>query len=101
MYYKNGYKCHHYLRPQDATNLVSQVTAKRKEDYNIIVPKLNEAKLVPKRTGQFSKYFIMVKKFQSFIPLLLINNKLVSNFKINANHCSAFFCFPLYPLRQT
>ena len=63
MYCKNGYKCHDYLRPQDATNLVSQVIAKRKEDYhNVIVPKLNEAKASAKTYWSIFRIFYNGKK---------------------------------------
>ena len=45
IYIKYGYKCNDYLQLKKATVLVSQVTAKRKEDYhNIIASKLNNPK---------------------------------------------------------
>ena len=51
IYTKNGYKCNDYLQLKEATVLVSQVIAKRKEHYQ--TSKLNIQKLVPKHTGQF------------------------------------------------
>ena len=45
IYIKNGYKCNDDPRFKEATVLVSQVIAKRKEDYhNIIALKLNNPK---------------------------------------------------------
>ena len=42
IYTKNCYKFNDYLRHKEATVLVSEVIAKRKEDYhNIIASKLN------------------------------------------------------------
>ena len=51
IYTKNGYKGNDYLQLKEATVLVSQVIAKRKEHYQ--TSKLNIRKLVPKHTGQF------------------------------------------------
>ena len=43
IYTKNGYKCSDCLQLKEATFLVSQAVAIRKEDYNIIASKLNKA----------------------------------------------------------
>ena len=43
IYTKNRYKCNDYLWLQEATILVSQVIARRKEDsHNIIASKINK-----------------------------------------------------------
>ena len=44
IYTKNGYKYNDYLKLKEATVLVSQVIAKRKEDYNFLASKLNNPK---------------------------------------------------------
>ena len=54
---KNGYKCNDYLQLEEATNLVSQVIAKRKEDYHIIASKLNNPKTSAKAYWSILKTF--------------------------------------------
>ena len=81
-----------------ATVLVSQVIAKRKEDYhNIIASKLNNPKTTAKAYWSILKAFYNDKKIP-VIPLLLINNELISDFKMKANYFNSFFaslCTPL------
>ena len=88
---KNGYKCNDYLQLKETAVLVSQVIAKRKEDYlNIIASKLNNPKTSAKAYWSILKTFYNGKKIP-VTPPLLINNELVSVFKIKANHFNSFF----------
>ena len=65
--------------------------AKRKEDYrNIIASKLNNPKTSAKAYQSILKTFYNGKKIQ-VIPPLSINNKLISDFKMKANHFNSFF----------
>ena len=58
IYTKNCYKCNDYLRLKEATVLVSQVIAKRKEDYhNLIASKLNNPKTSAKANWSILKSF--------------------------------------------
>ena len=77
---KNVYKCNDYLRLKDATILVSQVIAVRKEDYhNIIASKFNNWKTIAKAYWSILKTFHNGQKIP-VIPPLLINNELISDF---------------------
>ena len=52
------YRCNDYLRLKEATVLVSQVIAKRKEDYhNLIASKLNNPKTSAKANWSILKSF--------------------------------------------
>ena len=99
IYTKNGYKWNDHLGLQEATISVFQIIAKRKEDdHNSIASKLNNP-----RTSA-NPYWPILTTFYNdnknpVIPLLLVNNKLLSNFKMKANQFSGVFCFPLYPVR--
>ena len=63
IYTKNGYKCNDYLRLKEATVLVSQIIAKRKEDYhNIIASKSNNPKTSAKEYWSILKTFYNGKK---------------------------------------
>ena len=98
IYTKNGYKCNDYLRLKEATVLVSQVVTKRKEDYhNIIASKLSNPKISSKAYWPILKTFYNSKKIP-VIPPLLINNKLISNFKMKANQFNTFFASNCTPL---
>ena len=58
IYTKNGYKHNDYLQLKEATVLVSQVIAKRKEDYhNLIASKLNNPKTSAKANWSILKSF--------------------------------------------
>ena len=98
IYAKNGYKCKDYFQFQEATNGVCQLVSNRKEEYyNNIVLKLNNPKTSAKTYWPILKTLYNGKKIP-VIPPLLINNKLVSNFKTKTNHFNAFFasyCTPL------
>ena len=75
IYTKNGYKCNDYLQLKEVTVLVSQVIAKRKEDYhNIIASMLNNPKTSAKASWLILKTFYNGKKIP-VIPPLLINNE--------------------------
>ena len=68
VYTKNEYKCNDYLRFKKATVLISQVIAKRKEDYhNIIASKLNNPKTSAKAHLSILKTFYDGKKLQLFL----------------------------------
>ena len=76
IYTKNCYKCNDYLRPKEATILVSHVIAKRKEDYhNIIVSKLNNPKTSAKAYWSILNILYNGKKIP-VIPPLLINSEM-------------------------
>ena len=91
IYTKNGYKCNDSLQLKEAAVLVSQVVAKRKEDYyNIIASKLNNLKTSAKAYLSVLKTFYNGKKIP-VIPPLLIYNKLISDFEMKANHFNSSF----------
>ena len=98
IYTKNRYKYNDHLKLKEATVLVSQVIAKRKEDYrNFIASKLNNPKTCAKTYWSILKSFYDGKKIP-VIPPLFINKELISDFKIKANHFNSFFishCIPL------
>ena len=97
-YAKNRYKCNDYFQLQEATNVVSQVVSNRKQEYyNNIALKLNNSKTSAKTYWSILKTFYNGKKIP-VIPPLLINNKLVSNFKTKANHFNIFFASHCTPL---
>ena len=76
---------------------MSQVVSNRKQEYyNNIALKLNNPKTSAKTYWSILKTFYNGKKIP-VIPPLLINNKLVSNFKTKANHFNIFFVFHCTP----
>ena len=100
IYNKNGYKHNDYLQLKEATVLVSQVIAKRKEDYhNFLASKLNNPKTSAKAYWSILKSFYNGKKIP-VIPPLLINNELISDFKMKANHFNSFFASHCIPLNK-
>ena len=66
------------------------VSNRKQEYYNNIALKLNNPKTNAKTYWSILKTFYNGKKIP-VIPPLLINNKLVSNFKTKANHLMLFF----------
>ena len=78
---------------------MSQAVSNRKQEYyNSIALKLSNSKTSAKAYWTILKTFYNGKKIP-FISLLLIKNKLVSNFKTKANHFNIFFasqCTPLH-----
>ena len=80
-YAKNVCKFNDYLQFQEAANLVSKVIANRKQDYhgNLALNR-NNPETSTKTYWSILKTFYNGKKISVICPLL-INNKLVSNFK--------------------
>ena len=75
------------------------VSNRKQEYYNNIALKLNNPKTNAKTYWSILKTFYNGKKIP-VIPPLLINNKLVSNFKTKANHLMLFFFYlALNPVR--
>ena len=71
-YAKNRYKFHDHLHLQEATNLVSEVIAKRKQDYlNNLAIRLNNPATSAKPYCSIFKIFVKVKKFVSFLHFQL------------------------------
>ena len=67
-YAKNRYKFHDHLHLQEVINLVSEVIAKRKQDYlNNLAIRLNNPANSAKPYCSIFKIFVMVKKFVSFL----------------------------------
>ena len=99
-YAKNVYKFNDYLQFQEATNLVSKVIANRKQDYhgNVALNR-NNPETSTKTYWSILKTFYNSKKISVICPLI-INNKLVSNFKRRKQITLIVFCFPLHPVRQ-
>ena len=94
------YRCNDYLRLKEATVLVSQVIAKRKEDYhNFLASKLNNPKTSAKAYWSILKSFYNGKKIP-VIPPLLINNELISDFKMKANQFNSFLASHCTPLNN-
>ena len=86
-YKKNGCKYTDYVKFQEAVSKVSELINIRKEEYqNHIVRKLND-------TGQLAKTYWS-------IPPFLISNKLISDFKVKANHFNYFFASQCKPLNN-
>ena len=101
IYTQNGYKYNDYLKLKEATVLVSQVIAKRNEDYhNFLASKLNNPKTSAKAYWSILKPFYNGKKIP-VIPPLLINNESISDFKMKANHFNSFFTSHGTPLNNT
>ena len=94
MHTKNGYKCNDYQV------IVSQVIAKRKKDYHsFIASRLDNPKTSAKAYQSILKSFCNGKKI-SVIPPFLINNELISDFKMKANHFNSFFASHCTPLNN-
>ena len=81
----------------DPTSLVSEVISRRKEEYqNHIALKLNGQMTTTKTYWSILKTFYNGKKVP-IIPSVLIN-KLISDFKMKANHCNNFIASHCTPL---
>ena len=71
IYTKNSYKYNDYLKFKKAIVLVSQVIAKRKENYhNFLASKLNNLKTTAKAYWSILKSFYNGKKIPVIPPLL-------------------------------
>ena len=99
IYTKNGYTCNDYLQFKEATVLVCQVIARRKENYHIIASKLNNPKSSAKACWSILKTVNNGKKIP-VIPPLLINNELISDCKVKTNHFNSFFAHYCTPLNN-
>ena len=93
---KNNYDA--YLKLQTISTELSEMILKRKEDYYCVLSdKLNGTHTSAKSYWSILKTFYNGKKIPLILPIL-INNKLISNFKQKANHFNAFFaslCTPV------
>ena len=79
------------MKFQEAVSQVSELINIRKEEYqNHIACKLNDTMTNTKTCWSILKTFYNGKKVP-VIPPLLINNKLISDFKVKANHFNHFF----------
>ena len=91
-------KSYAYLKLQTVSTELSEMMLKQKDDYHHqLSDKLND----PKRSAK--AYWSILKALYSgnkipLIPLILVNNKLISNFKEKANHFNAFFASQFTPV---
>ena len=96
-YKKNGCKYTDSVKFQEAVSKVSELINIHKEEYqNHIARKLNDPMTNTKTYWSILKTFYNGKKVL-VIPLLLINNKLISDFKVKANHFNHFFASQCIP----
>ena len=80
-----------YLKLQTITAELSEMILKRKEDYyRLLSDKLNDPHTSAKSYWSILKTLYNGKEILLILPIL-INNKLMSNFKEKANNFSAFF----------
>ena len=87
-----------YLKLQTITTKLSEMILKRKEDYyRLLSNKLNDSHTSAKSYWSILKTLYNGKK-TPLIPPILINNKLISNFKEKANHFNAFFASQCTPV---
>ena len=95
----NSNKSHDsFLKLQNAISEVSANIAERKDEYHFkLARKLNNPKTSAKTYWSILKTFYNGRKIP-LIPPLLINDQLVSDFKVKANHFNAFFSMQCTPL---
>ena len=87
----NKKNCDAYLKLKTISTELSEMVLERKEDcYHILSDKLNEPHASAKSYWSILKTLYNGKEILLILPIL-INNKLMSNFKEKANHFSAFF----------
>ena len=87
-----------YLKLQTITTELSEMILKRKEDYyRLLSDKLNDPHTSAKSYWSILKTLYNGKEILLILPIL-INNKLMSNFKEKANHFSAFFASQCKPI---
>ena len=95
---KNGCTPNDHKKPQEAINLVSGIINKRENDYNgHPASKLNDPSTNAKTYWLILKTFYNGKKI-AIIPMLLVNDEIISGFKAKANLFNNFFssrCTPL------
>ena len=96
--YANNKNYDAYFKLQTITTELSEITLKRKEDYHrLLSDKLNDPHTSAKSYWSILKTLYNGKKIP-LIPPILINNKLISNFKEKANHFNAFFASQCTPV---
>ena len=97
-YINNGKTNYHYLQLQNTISEVSVAICREKDEYHSrLAQKLSNPSASSETYWSILKRFFNGRKVP-IIPLLLINNKLESDFKIKANYFSSFFdskCSPL------
>ena len=87
-----------FLKLQNAISEVSETIAERKDEYHFkLSRKLNNPKASAKTYWSILKTFYNGRKIP-LIPPLLINDQLISDFKVKANHFNAFFSMQCTPL---
>ena len=87
-----------YLKLQTISTELSEMILKRKEDYYCALSdKLNDPHTSAKSYWSILKTTHNGKEIP-LIPPILINNKLISNFKEKANHFNAFFASQCTPV---
>ena len=99
-YKKNGCKYTDSVKFQEAVSKVSELINIHNEEYqNHRARKLNDPMTNTKTYWSILKTFYNGKKVL-VIPLLLINNRLISDFKVKANHFNHFFASQCIPLNN-
>ena len=97
-----------YLKLQTISTELSEMILKRKDDYqHQLSDKLSDPKTSAKAYWSTLKALYNGEKIP-LIPMILVNNKLISNFKEKSNHFNVFFAFSvlqslmimLYPIKQ-
>ena len=100
----NNKSCDTYLKLQTVSTKLSEMTLKRKDDYHCqLSDKLNNPKTIAKAYWSILKTLYNGKKIPLIHPIL-VNNKLISNFKEKAYHFKTFFasqCIPISALSTT
>ena len=96
-YLKKGKQQIDYMKLPNQIKELSELISTRKDDYN-----LHLANKLIDPTTSFKTYWSILKTFYNGrkipnIPLLLINDKLETDFKKKAHHFNVF-CFKMYPL---
>ena len=96
-YLKKGKQQIDYMKLPNQINELSELISTRKDDYN-----LHLANKLIDPTISFTTYWSILKTFYNGrkipnIPLLLINDKLETDFKKKAHHFNVV-CFKMYPL---
>ena len=95
----NNKNCDAYLTLQAILTEFSEMILKRKDEYHQqLSHKLSDPKASAKAYWSILKTLYNGKKVP-LIPPILVNNKLISNFKEKANHFNAFFasqCTPVF-----
>ena len=86
------------MKFQIVTTELSEMILKRKEDYyRLLSDKLNDPNTSAKSYWSIMKTLYDGKKIP-LIPPILINNKVISNFKEKANYFNAFFASQCTPV---